>query len=206
LFGGPQLVELSPDYCMRNIYSKKEEGFQYKIIWNKLFKRKLLVNHYFKKLPAQDVAQDVEYNLQIYLRMRKAILSPVCLYLYNQRPMSLTRQNVSYRSVNAMRTFFYCLNEIPEDQKLFRAYSLNHLYFNMIIRVFNSKGTPFHQDAKVIAKDIRKQTIVGFLKNPYIPIMEKIALTTFNYFPFFFTFYSKIVGTWNHMKKLCKCI
>lgn len=198
------LVELTSDTCIKNLFSNTGESLYYKVVWTKLFKHSLLVDQYFKKLPAQDVAQDVEFNLHIYLCMRKAILSPIGLYFHVQRPMSLSRQGVSYRWVNALKTFVYCLNEIPEDLELFRAYCLHNLYYNMIFKVFYTKGTPFHQNAKEITKDILKQTIVVFIKNPYIPFMEKIALTTFNYFPFLFTVYSKLVGYWHQLRKTMK--
>ena len=48
-----------------------------------------------------------------------------------------------------------------------------------------------NQKAIEIANDIRKQTIAEFFKNPYIPIFEKVALTTFNYLRFTYAIYLK---------------
>lgn len=194
LIGKTGLVELSSEDCIQNLFSKKRKCLQYKVVWNKLYKRSLLIDNYFMKFPAQDVAQDLEFNTRICLRLRKAILLPKNLYWYYQRPMSLSRQGMSYRWVNAMNTYLYCVNEIPVNQKQLRAYGLRHLYKSMNDRVYWSKGTPFHQNAIDIAKSIRKQTIAEYLKNPYIPILEKFAYTTFYYIRFSYTIYLKIAS------------
>ena len=189
-----ELIELTSEYCIKNLYLGKNIEIQYIVVWNKLYKRSLLIDNYFKKLPAQDAAQDVEFIIRIYLRLRKAILLPKNLYWYNHRPMSLSRQGVSFRWVSTMITFMYSLNHIPVNQKQLRAYGLRHLYRSMNHRVYWSKGTPFHQKAIDIAKSIRKQTIAEYLKNPYIPIIEKLTMTSFNYIRFTYTIYLKIAS------------
>ena len=146
------------------------------------------------KLPAQDAAQDIEFNIRIYLHVKKAILLPKNLYWYNERPQSLSRQGVNIRWVSNIITYFYSVNDIPADNKLLRAYGLRHLYRHMTYRIYRSKGTPCHQNAISIVNEIRKQTIAEFFKNPYIPIIEKIALTTFNYIRFTYPIYLKIAG------------
>ena len=108
--------------------------------------------------------------------------------------MSLSRQGTSIRWVSAIITYFLCVNEIPADQKLLRAYGLRHLYRHMNYKVYWSKGTLCHQHAIDIANDIRKKSIAEFLKNPYIPLFEKVALTTFNYIRFTYPIYLKIAG------------
>lgn len=187
-------IVLTSESCIKNLFIDNNNQIQYKWVWNKLYKRSLLIGNYFKKLPAQDVAQDVEFNTRIFLHMRKAILLPKGLYWYNHRPMSLSRQGVGIRWVSGLITYSYCVNDIPADQKRFRAYGLLNLYHNMAQRVYWSKGTPCHQNAIEIANDIRKQTIAEFLKNPYIPIFEKVALTTFNYIRFTYAIYIRTTG------------
>ncbi|MBO4821128.1 MAG: glycosyltransferase [Prevotella sp.] len=199
-----EFVELTSESCIINLYSKKNIEVQYNVVWNKLYKRSLLIDNYFKKLPTQDVAQDVEFNIRIYLRLKKAILLPKNLYWYNQRPMSLSRQGFNNRWVSVLKTYLYSLNDIPADQKRFRAYGLLNLYRNMAQRVYWSKGTPCHQNAIEIANDIRKQTIAEFLKNPYISIFEKIALTTFNYIRFTYAIYIKTAGFLISLKSSAK--
>lgn len=194
-------IELTPEYCIKHLFIDSNEQIQFKWVWNKLYKRSLLIDNYFKKLPARDVAQDVEFITRIYLRMRKAILLPKGLYWYNHRPMSLSRQGVGIRWVSGLITYSYCVNDIPADQKRFRAYALRHLYHNMAQRVYWSKGTPHHQYAIEISNDIRKQTIVEFLKNPYIPIFEKVAFSIFNYLRFTYSIYLKTAGYLISLKK-----
>ncbi len=188
------LIELTSESCIKSLFTDNNKQIQYKWVWNKLYKRSLLIDNYFKKLPAKDTAQDVEFNIRIYLQMSKAILLPKSLYWYNHRPMSLSRQGVGIRWVSGLITYLYCVNDIPADKKRLRAYGLQHLYHNMAQRAYWTKGTPCHQKAIEIANDIRKQTIAEFLKNPYISIFEKIALTTFNYLRFTYAMYIKIAG------------
>jgi len=188
------LIELTSESCIMSMYSKTELAFQYHVVWNKLYKRSCLIGNHFKKLPAQDVAQDAEFNIRIYLCLKKAILLPKELYWYNQRPKSLSRQGVSIRWVSSLITYYYTLDEIPADKKQLRAYGLRYLYRNMAQRVYWSKGTPCHQNALEIANDIRKQTIVEFIKTPYISIIEKVALTSFNYLRFTYPIYIKTAG------------
>ena len=195
------LIELTSESCIKNLYTGKEIEVQYHVVWNKLYKRSLLIDKYFNKLPAQDAIQDVEFNLHIYLCLKKAILLPIGLYWYNQRPISLSRQGTSFRWVYELITFQNCLNEILADQKRLSAYGLRHLYRNMAQRVYWSKGTPCHQKAIEIANGIKKQTIAEFLKNPYIPLFEKVALTTFNYIPFTYAIYIKAAGFLISLKK-----
>ncbi len=193
-FEKKELVELTSESCIMNLYSRKNIEVQYNVVWNKLYKRSLLIDNFFKKLPVKDVAQDVEFNIRIYLRMRKAIFLPKSLYWYNQRPKSLSRQGIDIRWVSVIITYLNSLNDIPADQERLRAYGLRHLYRIMPQRVYWSKGTPCHQKAIEIANDIRKQTIAELLKNSYISIFEKIALTTFNYIRFTYAMYIKTAG------------
>ena len=189
-----ELIELTTESCIKNLYLGKDIEIQYHVVWNKLYKRSLLIDNYFRKLPAQDAYQDVEFNIRVYLRLRKAILLPKGLYLYNQRSMSLSRQGISFRWVSGIITFLYCLNIIPKDQKQLRAYSLRHLYRNINYRLYWSKGTPYYKNALDITNDIKKQTIADFFKNPYIPVKEKVACIIFNHIRLSYSIYLKIAS------------
>lgn len=58
-----ELLDLTSESCIKNLYLGKEVEVQYHVVWNKLYKRSVLIDNYFKKLPYQDAVQDVEFNL-----------------------------------------------------------------------------------------------------------------------------------------------
>lgn len=182
----PLVRELSTDYCMRNLYSGKGDvRLYYSVVWDKLYKRELLVNRFFKRLPSKDVAQDLEFNNRIYLSITKAILCPLGLYYYVQRTSSLQHLGISSRYVNEIKTVYECLCEIPPKESRLKSYCLRCMWRMMYNRCYWSIKTPFYEEAVRNRKHFRKATVKEFLSNPYIPVIEKISLTLFNFCPFF---------------------
>lgn len=54
-------LELTAESCFHYLSGRKGSSrVQYWVTWNKLFKKEILHNCYFKKLPEKDVAQDLE--------------------------------------------------------------------------------------------------------------------------------------------------
>ncbi len=177
-------IELCPDLCMENLYMRI--GFvhlQYASVWNKLYKKRLLENNYFKHLPSKDVLQDLDFNSRIYQQITKAILIPSFLYYYIQRPSSFQHLGLSMRMVNAIRSHYISLNEIPLKKKEYRAWCMMAMYQRMYNVKHQTKNTFYEEFAHDICSNVSRKTIFEFLMNTQIPVRKKCSLLLKFYFP-----------------------
>ena len=173
-------VELNPDSCMKNLYMGGQyDEIQYHVVWNKLFKRELLENVYF----SDTASQDTEFNNRVYQQIAKAICTKAIFYYWIQRPGSITHKGFNQRYVNVVHSYYVCLNSIPQDNGLFRAYCLRRFFRVMPSRIYWTKGGACHESAKKLCRDLKHRTSRELRKNHFIPFYEKCILYSFNYFP-----------------------
>lgn len=195
-------LELTTDSCFRNMYAgERSLRIQYFVIWNKLFKKEILHNCFFKKLPAKDTAQDQEYNIRIYLKMKKGIYISDYLYYWILRKMSLSNQGISIRYVSVPLTLLVCLNDIPPMYKEYRAFLLRHLYKMILSRRYWARNTNYYTLAKDNGHKVKQQTFSEFWKNPYIPVSEKFVLSLFYYCPSLYGLFLKMMELISRVKK-----
>ena len=179
-------TELSRDSCMKNLYlGSKVSEIQFKVLWNKLFKRDLLEGLLLKNT----ASHDTEYNNRAYQRISKALLLPDYLYYWIQHPNSITHLGYNLRYVNVIHSFLVCLDGIPEENTIFRSYCLRRMYRIMASHRYLSKGFASHEVAVRHCRTLLKQTIGEFLHNSYIPLSERFFLTLFNFCPFFYVIF-----------------
>ena len=194
-------LELTTESCFWNMYEGDSSlRIQYYVTWNKLFKKEILHNFYFKKLPAKDTAQDQEYNIRIYLKMKKGVYISDYLYYWILRNMSLSNQGISIRYVSEPLTLLVCLNDIPPMYKEYRAFLLRHLYKTLLSRRFWARNTTFYTLAKDNGKKVKQQTFSEFWKNSYIPVSEKLVLSLFYYCPFLYGLFLKMMEIMSRLK------
>ena len=177
------VVELTQDDCMRYLHCRESIQLDYDVVWTKLYTKGILENMFFINTPSEDT----EFNNRVYLRVDKAILLPQKLYYYVQRPTSVLHQGVNARFVNIVHSAYICLNEVPKENRLYRAYCLQHLYRWMASRVNLSRHTPWHQVAVENSKALRAKTIRELLLNPYISLFDKVTLPLRTYIPVLYT-------------------
>ncbi|MBQ6038610.1 MAG: glycosyltransferase family 2 protein [Bacteroidaceae bacterium] len=198
------VIELSSDSCIRDLFlGKPGMHYNYSVVWNKLYKKELINKCLFKSLPSKDVAQGMEFNNRIYLRMNTAIYSPLPLYFYTQRSTSFQHQGINLRYVDLIKTIYVCLSEIPMSQVKYRGYCLLYLWYKMYGRSYWTRKTSFYQVALKNQKHYCKATINEFLSNPFIPFWEKISLILLNYFPLLSRGY---IGMAEWIAKIKKCM
>ena len=202
LYDNDSLIELSPDICMKNMYigSPWIHCF-YSVVWNKLYKKELIDNCYFKRLPSNDVLQDLNFNTRIYQQITKAILIPSNLYYYIQRSSSFQHLGISLRIVNSISSHYICLNEIPIEKKQYRAWCMMSLYRRMYLIRYRTRNTIYEKRAYENCSYVRKNTIREFLGNMYIPFVKKCKLLLFNYCPCLF---SRVINIGEWMVKVKK--
>lgn len=195
-------LELTADSCLRNMCAgERLLRIQYFVTWNKLFKKEILHDCYFKKLPAKDTAQDQEYNIRIYLKMKKGVYVSDYLYYWTLRKMSLSNQGISIRFISVPLTLLVCLNDIPTKYKEYRAFLLSHLYKTLLSRRYWARNTTFYTLAKDNGKKVKQQTFSEFWKNPYISVSEKFVLSLFYYCPSLYGLFLKMMELMSRLKK-----
>ena len=183
--------ELSRYSCMKELYiGNRITENQYKWVWNKLYKKHILENLYFY----DTAAEDVEYNNRVYLRINKAVLVKEYLYYWIQRNGSISHQGYKEWYVNVLKSYLLCLTEIPYDNSIFRSYCLRRLYRLMLSKRYWARMSAFRNVAENNCKSILKQTSSELMRNPYIPFVERIVLLVFNYCPFLYRVYIKVVN------------
>ncbi len=195
-------LELTTESCFWNMYAgERSLRIQYFVTWNKLFKKEILHDCYFKKLPAKDTAQDQEYNIRIYLKMKKGVYVSDYLYYWILRKMSLSNQGISIRYVSEILTLLVCLNDIPPMYKEYRAFLLRHLYKTLLSRRYWARNSTFYTLAKDNGKKVKQQTFSEFWKNPFIPVSEKLVLSLFYYCPSLYGLFLKMMEFLSRLKK-----
>ena len=196
-------LELTAESCFWNMYEGESSSrIQYYVTWNKLFKKEILHNCYFKKLPAKDTAQDQEYNIRIYLKMRKGVYISDYLYYWIVRKDSLSNQGISIRFVSVPLTLLVSLNDIPPMYKEYRAFLLRHLYKMILSRRYWARNTEFYTLAKDNGRKVKQQTFSEFWKNPYIPTHEKYIISLFYYCPSLYGLFVKMMELLSKLKKV----
>lgn len=169
---------------MRRLYNindpvLKWSEFNFQVVWNKLYKRDLINNLRFK----QTASEDIEFNNNVYLKTKSAILVNAPLYYWVQRPSSITHQPVNENFINRVYSYLVCLNEIPKEDKLYRAFCLQKLYKTIINVRYRSKKTKWNNYATRQTLAFKQETIKEFIQNKHISLSKKIGLLLFLYIP-----------------------
>jgi len=113
---------LSQDELMRGLYDSG--SFQYKVVWNKLYRKSRIDGMRF--LP--EASEDFEWNNRVCLKAAGAVLVEKELYYYVQHEASVMHKGVTGVIIERLRSVMTCLNEIPKQQRCYRAYCLKYLY------------------------------------------------------------------------------
>ena len=100
-------------------------------VWNKLFRRQLIENHRNNPYP---VAQDRDFLMRLYLRVREAVLADCVLYYWVQRSSSTMHSHDYYDRrlkciVNMDKKYYFLA---LREEKRFAHYPLEDLYVRML--------------------------------------------------------------------------
>ena len=189
---------LSQDTLLRNLFVIEfAERLQYQVVWNKLYKRKLIKNLFF----TQTSAEDQLFNTQVYLRTNLAILICHPLYYWMQHSSSITHQELNNWWIAVIDSLKLCLDAIPKDNSLYRAYCLRRLYKRLLSTLSRSKNTSLYIIAKERVEIIQKQTIREFLTNKTIPLLDKYIYLVCRYCPFVYQVVIYAMGFRTRRKK-----
>ncbi len=165
LMGGTEDMELA-GYC-----------------WNKLYRKSSIESISFRQYV---VMEDFDFNLRVFLFLKKAIVTSRVLYFYVQRPSSL---------VNSPRKSWYvwsCLTnllyknykELTCDQSItFGHMLIDKLYFIMLFYKETAWKTDHQDEAFSFCRIIEKDTLKSFIHNKHMSLIKKIYRILLLYSP-----------------------
>ena len=117
------------------VFGVGDEGFVY-VVWNKLYRRSLIEGIYARNYR---IAQDADYNIRVYLRIKYVAFVDQELYFWMQRGNSATHKSDYWYSSSMIITdiYFRNYNEIENKKELVSVHILQSLYKRLLFfRVF----------------------------------------------------------------------
>lgn len=183
---------LSQEKMMQSLFNhipwQSIEEFQIHVVWNKLYKRALLKDEFFKETGTEDT----EFNCRIYQKASQAIIIHADMYYWVQRSSSITHQKINARYIDCANSYYLCLQNISKDNAAYRGYCLEKHYKIMVNVRYHAANTPYCGLARQTVKKLRGQTINEFLCNKYIPLYMKCSLLLFYHIPLLYSGFMKL--------------
>lgn len=171
---------------MRGLFGTSDQEIQYQAIWNKLFRRSLIKDLRFKDI----VAEDVEFMMNVYLRSNIVALVPQEMYIYYQRPDSITHQDtnannqiVRERFIHNLDTYYQLYTYIPNDKLQYQAWSLWKLYKRIFNVRYYAENTPYKEVAQTTIHEVKRNTWHQVMVNPCLDTSKKWIIRLLYHFP-----------------------
>ena len=133
--------------------------FQYQVVWNKLYRKSLVKDLVFRNTGAEDL----EWLNRMALRMRSAVLVEQEMYYYIHRLNSLMRSGITMGYLDRISSYKMCLDEIPEDNREYRAMALKGMYSVMLFIRRHAQDPDVKRAARRRCAEIFKETSNEFL-------------------------------------------
>jgi len=180
---------VSRDDCVRFLFMGGPEQIHYGVVWNKLYKRKLIENLLFRKT----ASEDTDFNNRVYQRVQKAIIIDIDMYFWIQRPTSLMHSNHYLGNPDRLNSFYWCLNDIPRSETKYRSWCLKALYKTVLSTKYNSRSTPFYREACDMARNIYKQTKSEFFHSD-LDLISRLSLLFFYHCPWSYCLFRSLMA------------
>lgn len=177
--GDERLQILQQDDLIAGLFGNSSSDWQYMVVWNKLFTRKVIENIPFRQIPADDM----EYNLRVLLRNDEVAFVNKVLYYWVQRSGSITHSGITQKYIDTIDTYLSALSYLPEEKEKWQALCLIKLYKRILSIRHDAKGTPNEYYAAEIIEKAEKMTFAKFIHNRQIPLAIKTILWGFYRIP-----------------------
>lgn len=161
-----------------NLYKTSHQEVQYQVVWNKLYKKSILKNVFFKKTSSEDT----EFNNRVFLKTSKAIIIKNELYHWVQRENSLTHQLINHYYINRCYSYYLCLCAIPKNNN-YQSLCLEKLYKTILNVRFQTRKSQYKNYSIITTKRIYNRTIKKFLNDKNLKSYLKIVLLIFYHIP-----------------------
>jgi glycosyltransferase involved in cell wall biosynthesis len=172
-------LEISHNYCLNGyeLMEKLMGGISDMELagycWNKLYRKSAIESLLFRQYVP---VEDFDFNLRVFLKLRKAIVTPLVLYYYVQRPTSLVNSPkkswfVWSRLVNLLYKNYQDLTD--KERLTYAPMLVEKLYFIMLFYKETAWKTSQQNEAFSLCRAIEKSTISSFIFNKRISPIKK---------------------------------
>ncbi len=171
----PSFRALSQEDLMAGLFTRGDVTFCPQ--WNKLYRAEVVSDLFSREFVR---SQDRDYQMRLFLRLKKAVLVEDALYYWFQRSGSLTMETDSVALSFACRVEIDYLNylELPQDN-CFRHYLLHDLYKHMVLWKHSMRRSESILQVAAKCKAYERETIQAYLfcgGEPFVYKMSVLAL------------------------------
>ena len=152
------------------------------VVWNKLYRRSLISDI---RARAYRIAQDVDFNLRVYLRLESIVMVDRVLYFWVQRSGSAMKKKDYRINYLMVITDIYHRNFVENrtNMNLLSVFFLRRLYSRMIYLKAHALGTDNKKKAFLQCSAFIKDTRHSYLKCSKIPLLERYGVFALLYNP-----------------------
>ena len=172
--------ELDKHSLVKNTLTHKELDI-FSCVWNKLYRRRVVEEMTANKYRRYE---DVDFNLQVAQRLRKAIWVKNCMYFYVQRPGSLVHSPILPDEELILPDILHShyISQLSNN-KAIKELLLRRLYVCMVAAKNRICHTNEYQRLKANLREYEKDTIVAYWLSKDISFWEKTSMTTLLHIP-----------------------
>lgn len=154
------------------VFGIGDEGFVY-VVWNKLYRRSLIEGIYARNYR---IAQDVDYNIRVYLRAEYVVFVEQELYFWMQRGNSATHKSDYWYSSNMLITDIYYRNykELLNKKGFISDHIIQSLYSRLLLFKVFTWRTEKEKDVSLKCRRIIKETWYSYLSCQRIPFFKRL--------------------------------
>lgn len=166
----------------------------YLSLWNKLYPRNLIEDELFNDM----TCEDGDFNLRIFLKSNRSILTKTKLYYYVQRGDSITHQNVSKfyaDNLDAYLKFYKCLSN-----EEYKSFCLLKMYKRLLNIRYTINSSQYDNYAKEKIKNVIALTWTDFIRDRSISFKWKCIISTLIYCPIIYVFFMWYCNSNIHLK------
>lgn len=169
--------------CIKNVMGLGAAGYQFHVVWNKLYKREIVEGLFFKDTDGEDY----EWSNRMYLRARQGIDTGAELYYYIQRDSSITHKKLVDSYIERIESYFECYKEMPVDNQAYRDLAIKTVYSFMFGVRRSADGSPFLEKAKARCAEVYHKTRAD-LWHSGLPFLRKLRYECFYHMPWSYRF------------------
>ena len=172
------------------------------VVWNKLYRRSLISDIMAREYR---IAQDVDFNCRVYLRLESLVMVHRVLYFWVQRSGSAMKKK-DYRMNYLMTiTDVYHRNYVENqtNMNLLTVFFLRRLYSRMLYLKAHALGTDNKKKAFRQCSEFIEDTRHSYLNCSEIPLFERYGVFVLLYIPQLMRWHLGLKGL---IKNLCKSL